>query len=265
MYGLKRYMSQARRWPELIAAARHVRPFFEVTGEYLGFASMRYPRDIATRGARLHLEEEEDTKIFWNIFIRQCYEVRPTDRTIVDAGANVGAFAIYAASRAPQAKIISIEPLPSTFQRLREQIRNNRLVDRVSTLNYALAGTPGVRSFADERVPSGQKRLVSNTNEFAPPGQQVRCSTLQMVLDEQRIDEVDLLKMDIEGTEYEALTETPPTTLSRIKRIVVELHQNPNTSAYTYDGLAAHLLKAGLRRTDLQMDENGFGLATFSR
>jgi FkbM family methyltransferase len=258
-------MSQARRWPELIAAARHVRPFLALTSEYLGVASMQYPMDIATRGARLHLEEEEDTKIFWNIFIRECYEVRASDRVIVDAGANVGTFAIYAAWRAPLAKIISVEPLPSTFQRLREQIERNNLADRVATLNYALAGTPGVRSFADERVPSGQKRLVSQANEFARPGQEVQCTTLEAILDQQRADEVDLLKMDIEGTEYEALTQTPIPTLSRIKRIVVELHQNPNTSTYTYDDLADHLLKAGLRRTEMQMDENGFGLATFCR
>ena len=64
--------------------------------------------------------------------------VRPSDRVVIDAGANIGLFACYATRRSPAARVVCIEPFPATYERLRETIRANRLDDRVTCLNQAL-------------------------------------------------------------------------------------------------------------------------------
>src|SRR5690242_4980783 len=56
------------------------------------------------------------------IYLDHVYDVPGVDlgrcRTILDIGANVGLFALYAASVAPEAVIHSFEPEPATFERL---------------------------------------------------------------------------------------------------------------------------------------------------
>ena len=55
-----------------------------------------------------------DLATLWLIFFSPAYPVKASDRVIVDAGANVGFFTLYASHRAPLARIISIEPFPPT-------------------------------------------------------------------------------------------------------------------------------------------------------
>src|SRR5207245_3538172 len=75
------------------------------------------------------------------------------DRLILDAGANIGMFAVWAAQIAPGARIFSLEPWPSTFKRLNRHIEMNGLADRVVAVNVALAGD------------SGRRRLIGSEGE----------------------------------------------------------------------------------------------------
>src|SRR5579862_8282003 len=125
MYSLGRYLHAANRWREIIAASKTVKPFMPVTLAYLGVGSLPYPSELKVNGATICVEELEDTKVMWNIFVRHCYSVSPGDRVILDVGGNVGMFAIYAAHQANQSRIYSIEPMPSTFERLTRNIGAN--------------------------------------------------------------------------------------------------------------------------------------------
>jgi hypothetical protein len=52
----------------------------------------------------------------------------------------------------------------------------------------------------------------------------VHCTTLAGILDANALDHVDLVKMDIEGAEYEILYGTPPDCFERIQQIRMEYH-----------------------------------------
>ncbi len=71
------------------------------------------------------------------------------DTIIVDAGANIGAFTLFAARRAPAAKIVAVEPFPKTHARLTKTIAQNRLEDRVMTREWALAREDASRTMDD--------------------------------------------------------------------------------------------------------------------
>ncbi len=52
-------------------------------------------------------------------------------------------------------------------------------------------------------------------------------------------DRIDLVKMDIEGSEFEVLLHTPRETLQRFPRINVEHHEPPVGTSYSKAGLIA--------------------------
>jgi FkbM family methyltransferase len=266
VYSGRRYARALSRWPEVLAAARAARPFHRIALDYLTGSSGAYPLRVRVGGLDIQLEELEDTKILWNIFFRHCYPVRPDDQVILDAGANCGLFAMFAAITAPLARIVSIEPIPETFRRLVSHIQRNSLTDRVQALNLALWDREGAFPIAEESVPSGQKRLFSaGMGEHARPGAGVACQTLSAIVNELGLGLIDFAKIDIEGAEYSALLTTPTDVLGRIKRMVVEFHRNPNTAEHQPRDLSDHLAAAGLVQTSLMADEEGFGLAVFER
>jgi hypothetical protein len=109
----------------------------------------------------------------------------------------------------------------------------------------------------DGPLPSQQRFLVGAGK--AASGTPVQGMTLCELFQQQALNRIDLLKMDIEGSEYEALLSTSPRELQIIRRIALEYHGDcaPYSKAQIFD----HLCKAGFRVTwDIQ-DQLGYGVA----
>jgi FkbM family methyltransferase len=115
--------------------------------------------------------------------------VRRSDRLIVDAGANIGAFTVYALMTAPQARVISIEPGPDSCDRIRRLLRAHGFEHRCTSHQAALGGQRGVTSL---NMDAGSQFRATGAG-----GVQVDMVTLDEVV----AGRVDLLKMDIEGAE----------------------------------------------------------------
>ncbi len=77
--------------------------------------------------------------------------------------------------------------------------------------------------------------------------------------------DVDLLKMDIEGSEYEVLFATDPGLRSRTKRMVIEYHNLFGRAPYTKDDIVKYSASAGMRLIKQSGNENGFGVMQFAR
>ncbi len=132
---------------------------------------------------------------------------------VVDAGANIGAFTVFAARRCK--RVLAIEPLPGNFQMLRENIRLNQL-DNVAVVEAALAAEAGELNMHGDGV--------SASTFWGTGSQLVPSITLESCLTAHAIDRTDLLKMDIEGGEFDVLMNCPAAVLSRIRRIALEVH-----------------------------------------
>jgi FkbM family methyltransferase len=255
---LWKIVKNARRASEIFLCARETRQWLQITTAYLGFSRLRYPYVLQLRlGDLIRLEEATDLRTFWQIFLRRVYPVRPTDLVVLDVGANIGLFTLYAARRAPKARILSLEPFPTTFARLLTNVRDHHLDSRVVCLNYALTGVRGLRVMRDASVPS-QRRSLESTESVAS-GTQVLGKTLQEMMDENDLRQVDLLKMDIEGSEYEVLLSAPPSVLARISRIALEYHGD--SAPYSKQQILDHLGQGGFALTRDVCDELGYGVA----
>ena len=90
-------------------------------------------------------------------------------------------------------------------------------------------------------------------------GTAVKTMTLDSVLRD--FESVDLLKMDIEGGEYEVLYGSAPETLRKIRRITLEYHPDEGSPAE----LLAYLKLHGLELVHNVHNAKGYGLATLER
>ena len=64
------------------------------------------------------------------------------DGTVVDCGAHIGLFTLYAARRCPRGRVVSVEPSPLNLEGLRRYVARNGLAN-VSVVPWALSGTAG--------------------------------------------------------------------------------------------------------------------------
>jgi hypothetical protein len=78
-------------------------------------------------------------------------------------------------------------------------------------------------------------------------------------------DTVDLLKIDIEGSEYDALLATPDESLLRMRRINIELHVPDQQSAKDKQQLIQRLTALGFRVTRRNEDSSGYGIFFFEQ
>jgi FkbM family methyltransferase len=253
-----RALKKANRTPEIFRCMAETPQWARVTAAYLGLSRLQYPSVLQLRSSeRIRLEELTDLKTFWQVFLRRVYRVEATDRIILDLGANIGIFTLYAARQAPEARIFSLEPFPATFNRLLATVRDHQLENRVTCMNHALTGSTGIRVMCDGVIPS-QRRSLAPT-ESATSGLQVLGKTLPEVVEQNDLACIDLLKMDIEGSEYETLLATPSLVFARISRIALEYHGD--SAPYTKDQLFEHLHRSGFVSVWDVCDESGYGLA----
>lgn len=156
--------------------------------------------------------------------------LRPGD-TFVDAGANVGAYTLLASGVAG-ARTIAVEPSPSTFGYLRQNILLNDLLPRVSTVNAALGRGEGRLRLTEQL---GTENYVCPDGE-AGPSVEVPVTMLDTLL---RDKQPTLIKIDVEGFETEVLAGAAE-TLARpcLQGMIIE--RAGNGARYGYDEAALH-------------------------
>lgn len=147
------------------------------------------------------------------------YDIEPgfMPMVIVDAGANTGAASLYFTMRFPGATIIALEPEQSNFRLL---CRNMEPYHSVKCINAALWDTEGWLSL---RNPSAD-HYAYQFGENEENNVTVRCITLPALMHEAGAEIIDILKMDIEGAEYQVLGRSHE-WIRRVRMMIVELHE----------------------------------------
>ena len=138
--------------------------------------------------------------------------------TVVDLGAAIGEFAIFAAANSV-ARVLAFEPLPGSFSLLRENLALNQ-IENVEVFELAVSDVAGAA-----RLDTSGEPLRMGTRSDTAQYVEVRAITLAEVL-ELAGGEIDLLKIDCEGAEYEILMSSSGAVLDSIHRIVLEYHDH---------------------------------------
>ncbi len=212
---------------EVIHCMKFTHQWLILTLMYLGLKECCPPFLCRTRtGKVIELNTFADVITVWVIFCRHEYSVPKGTKVVIDAGANIGVFSIYASLKNVD-KIYAIEPFPETMLRLKINIDRNNLGSIVQTIELALAGDTGTRNMVLRGVGYSQSAALLSIDN--PTGTQVKVSTLADFLTQIDCGEVDMLKLDIEGAEYEVFQSSSVETLRKIKSIFIEYH--PSSSS----------------------------------
>ncbi len=164
-----------------------------------------------------------------------------SDDLFVDVGANVGVFTILA-SGVKKARSISFEPLPATYQNLRNNIAINHLDKNVSTYNLGVGNKKEILKFT-ENLNSSVNHVILNSSEHVNNVVDIPVDSLDNIL---KNENPFFLKIDVEGFESKVI-EGAYNTLSNknLKVIVIEL--NGLSQHFGFDDRETHntLLKNG--------------------
>jgi FkbM family methyltransferase len=152
-------------------------------------------------------------------------EIQPGD-TVIDIGANIGAFALAAAVAAPNVRVLAFEPDADNCALATRNAQLNGL-NGVQVFRLAVAGEPGmITLFQGDQF--SLHTTVPGRLDKSMHSQEVEAITLKEIMDRHNVNTCGFLKMDCEGAEYEILYKTPPEYLARIKQMAIKYHATEN-------------------------------------
>jgi FkbM family methyltransferase len=238
------------RLPEIHECRRQFRNWSQFARLYAGLSEIDPPfLAKGRRGFELELREPADLATAWQIFCARSYRVPQDTRVVLDLGANIGMFSIYAAAVAGAQRVIAFEPVSGTFARLQANLTRNSLLGRVETHRQGIGGAAGRRTI-DLGSASVHACMYPRNDPRYECGQceMIDVTTLDELFSRLRLDEVDMCKMDCEGGEVEALLAVSDETLRRIRALSLEYHfYNQATLAADEAALFARVERAGFR------------------
>lgn len=149
------------------------------------------------------------------------FEINRHD-TVVDIGAHIGNFTVYAAEKAFEGKVLAYEPSVENFNLLRLNIQLNSLRN-VTVFNLGMSDGAGEK----ELHISGNSVSPSLFQSFKGGGfsYRVKVIGIKEAFIANGLDLIDFLKIDAEGAEYEILFNVPKFFLDKIGKIVLEYHE----------------------------------------
>lgn len=156
------------------------------------------------------------------IFLDEIYKTElPSNAKIIDCGAHIGISVLYFKKICPSASIIAFEPDEKNFELLQKNVSSYKLKD-VTLLQEAVWTETKEISFHSDGSMSSKINLDSQEDALS----KVKAVRLHDIID----SEINFLKLDIEGAEYDVLKDIAP-KLHLISNLFIEYHgkfnQNP--------------------------------------
>lgn len=220
---------------------------------FYGTSKTRFPENVSLLGKRRRLQVPNDGGYIndvINIWLDDEYglsKLTPPPRTVVDVGANVGLFSLWAAHHFPEAVIHAYEP----NIRVSHYIKDNLRGTGVKVFHQGVGASEGRAKMVDKR----ESRLASTTLSLEGD---VSIASLSQVIE--RIGgSVDLVKFDCEGAEWDILLDRD--SMKKISAVRMEYHLVSGTCIENFTRLVESI-DFGI--VELKPNQ-GFGIAWLKR
>ena len=175
-----------------------------------------------------------DQDVYDEIFISKEYDIDLGDpRFIVDAGAHIGLSSVFFACKYPKATIIALEPEPLNFDLL---IKNTNHHPNIRPLQAGLWSRKTHLRIENSDVPTWSFRVVESLSGEGIPAVGVRD-----LMTDFKANQIDVLKVDIEGSEFEVLNHSG-SWIDNVTTLIIELHDRfrPGCSEALANAIRGH-------------------------
>lgn len=142
------------------------------------------------------------------VYTKNNFVTIPDDGFVVDLGANVGAFSMMALANGKKSKVIAVEPNTELNKLLLRQVSYNNFENRVSSQRYFIG------SFSQK-----QKEMLND-----PLSKDAEFISQKEFIEKNDLRNIDLLKCDIEGSEFDFMEDT--SLLQITKQLAIEIHDH---------------------------------------
>ncbi len=164
----------------------------------------------------LEFKDYFDFKTFREVFFEGQYKFEDDSnlKLIVDLGGNVGYSAAYFFLAYPEAHIITVEPNPVSNLRIEKMFKN---ISRIEVKKVAVGNKNEnilLHLVGDQSASASLVEREGNTQSVS-----IKSITFSELIKD--VEFVDLLKVDIEGSEIHVLSDA---AISKVNRIIAEIH-----------------------------------------
>ena len=207
----------------LIKAIQNLNNWHVFPLEYFGLIKKEYIWFNTKSGIKIKMRSNStDLETFSLIWLSKEYNkhgftIKPND-IIIDIGAHIGIFSLYASQFCTNGKILSYEPSTENFELLQYNIFQNQ-IKNIFPNNFAISGSNDTVTLYINPDNTAHSICDSTSKSI-----QVQSRTLQNIFDSNKLDICDYLKLDCEGAEYEIIDSLPNEYFKKIKQIYIEYH-----------------------------------------
>ncbi|MBA3679827.1 MAG: FkbM family methyltransferase [Bacteroidetes bacterium] len=147
------------------------------------------------------------------------------DMTVIDIGAHLGLISVIIAKLVGEkGQVHSFEPTPATFTLLKKIISLNNFEKIIYPHNKAVSNFNGlVDFFVDANEGSNANSLVARKDK-SRESQKIKVDTLDNIVKELKLEKLDLVKIDAEGSEQDVLNGAKETIKTFAPIIILAIH-----------------------------------------
>jgi len=176
---------------------------------------------------------DDKLSLVYEVIVADQYKAKKflkPDSIVIDAGANIGVFSVFAATIAKQGKIFAFEPVKKTYDIMQ---RNVRGLSQVLSFQKGLGEKEGVHEILTSYRSAGMSAMVDSelaekNKKYFDGAEKVEITTIDKVVEREKIPRVDFIKIDTEGYEANVL-EGARETIKKWKPVIaMSAYHNKN-------------------------------------
>jgi len=141
---------------------------------------------------------------------------------VIDVGANIGYFSLFVLRHFENLKVVAIEPHPRNFKVMKENLRDYTL----DMHQVALDGDSGKILLFDFGEESSACHSIYNLGRLDAKPIEVKSITLEELMRRSNISNIEFLKLDCQGAEYNIFSTLNRSIQRKINYIAMEVHSS---------------------------------------
>ena len=208
----------------LLSAINKVKNWYVLLLVYFGIYDKKFFILKLKNGLKLKLRTNStDIYAFTNVWLieeyrKEGFAIKSADN-IIDVGAHIGLFTVYASQFCKNGKIFSYEPVKENFELLKENISLN-VLNNVYIFNNAVSDDTGlIKIYLNEKDQAAHSSYHKSEKYI-----EANAVSIKDIIDMNKIENCDFLKLDCEGLEFKILDGVDDNYFNKIKKICMEYH-----------------------------------------